>query len=106
MTERLEQLVKILEDDSHNSFVIYAIAKEYEKAGHPLVAETYYRKLKELDPSYIGLYYHLGKLYEALGRIELALETYEDGIFMAQKLGDQHSLAELKSAHTNLEMMI
>ena len=106
MTQRLVDLMKLLEEDPNDSFLLFAIAKEYENQGLLDQAEHYYLTLYKSNPSYVGLYYHLAKLYESKGMVEEALNYYDEGIFMANKMHDQHALAELKNAITNLELMI
>ena len=56
------------------------------------------------DPSYVGLYYHLGKLLERLERIEEAVSVYRDGIGIATRLKDLHARSELQSALLEAEM--
>jgi len=53
-----------LEASPDDSFLLFAIAKEHEKAGATDEALEYYLKLTATDPDYVGTYYHLGKLYE------------------------------------------
>lgn len=85
---------------------LFAIAKEYEQMSMPDQAEHYYLTLRKANPSYVGLYYHLARLYEDTGKVEDALNIYDEGIFMANKMRDQHALAELKNAKMNLELMM
>ena len=101
---RLEQLLELLESNSSDSFILFGIAKEYEGKENFEKALQFYLELKSKDPDYIGLYYHLGKLYETVEEFPLADETYQLGITVATKLNDQHSLQELKNAKLNLEM--
>lgn len=103
MTDRLKMLEQMLVDDPTDSFVWYAIAKEWEKTDPQKAVETYL-KLKEINPSYVGLYYHLGKLYEELEETDLARTAYDEGINVAKKQADFHSLSELSSARTNLDI--
>jgi len=102
-TTRLEQLKALLEQSPHDSFLIFALAKEYEKLGEQETALRYYLHLEEHDPAYVGAYYHLGKLYEKMGEAGLALETYDRGIEAARRAGDQHALGELAGARLGLE---
>ena len=60
--------------------------------------------LREKDPEYVGLYYHLGQLYEEMDEGEQALKVYEEGIAIAKNLKDFHALSELNGVKTNLEM--
>lgn len=100
---RIDTLLEFLKEDPEDGFVRFALAKEYEKIGTLKKALDTYLELKEIDINYIGLYYHLGGLYEKLGEKESALETYTQGIEIAKKMADFHSLSELHNAKTNLE---
>lgn len=101
---RIDSLLTFLKDDPDDGFVRFALAKEYEKMGTLKKALDTYLKLRELDSDYIGLYYHLGGLYEVLNEKKNALKTYEEGIIVAKKLADFHSLSELHNAKMNLEV--
>jgi tetratricopeptide (TPR) repeat protein len=104
MSDRIDQLIAFLTEDPGDSFIRYALAQEYQKRGQMYQARDAYLQLKESDPDYVGLYYHLGKLYEELGEKETAIETYESGIQVAKRLADFHALSELNTAKTNLEI--
>ena len=101
---RIEVLLAFLAEDPQDSFVRFALAKEYEKQALLKKALDTYLELYELDPSYIGLYYHLGKLYEELSQRDDALKAYTEGIALAKKIADFHALSELNTAKTNLEL--
>lgn len=100
---RLDILLKMFDADPGDSFVSYAIAKEYQSLGRLRDAVQQFSTLKKTDPEYVGLYYHLGKTYEALGETVHAIKAYQDGIEVSKKLKDFHALSELNSALTNLE---
>jgi tetratricopeptide (TPR) repeat protein len=101
---RIDSLLAFLKEDPEDSFIRFALAKEYEKLGTLKRALDTYLTLKEVDPDYIGLYYHLGGVYQLLGEKDQALKTYEEGIVLAKKIADFHSLSELHNAKINLEM--
>ena len=103
-TKRLEQLKNMLQSSPTDSFLLFAIAKEQEKLEEDKEALKYYNILIQNDPQYVGVYYHLAKLYEKQEVFAQALEIYTKGIQIARQLGDQHALAELSSAKLNLEM--
>jgi len=103
---RLDTLLTYLNDSPTDSFILFAIAKEYEKLDHLDRALKYYLQLKTADEDYVGLYYHLGKLYEEIDEDILALSTYADGIALAKKLKDLHALSELNNAKVNLELQL
>lgn len=94
--DRLAALLGFLRDDPEDAFTQFALAQEYQRRGDSDEALRYYEALVERQPAYVGTYYHLGKLYEALGREADALATYRSGI--AHAAGDPHARAELQSA--------
>lgn len=101
---RLAQLQNMLAESPDDSFLLFAVAKEYETADDLEQALAFYTQLVEKDADYVGTYYHLAKLYEKIEQPERALETYAQGMDVARRIGDQHALAELSSAKLNLEM--
>lgn len=106
ISERLEKLLKHLDESPDDAFLLFAVAKEYEKFEKLDKALTYYSHLKTTSPDYIGLYYHLGKFYEMISEDILAVKTYKEGIELAKKQGDFHSLSELNTAHTNINIQM
>jgi tetratricopeptide (TPR) repeat protein len=103
-TNRIERLKSIIVENPNDTFALFALAKELEKAGELENASQMIEKLLVIDKMYIGAYYHLAKIYEQLDEIKKALNIYEEGILIAQKLNDMHSLSELKNAKLNLEI--
>lgn len=101
-SNRLEQLYRFLEDRPEDDFLLFAIAKEYEKLENEEKAEMYYLKLQDLHPNYVGTYYHLGKLYERAEDFEVATEIYEKGMEVAKTIGDKHAFGELRGAYEML----
>lgn len=101
--DRLTHLLQFYEEDPNDPFTRFALAQEYVKRGEPEKALGIYEKLTIDHPDYVGTYYHLGKLYEGLGRKEQAIATYRTGIAAAQRLRDFHARAELQDALMNAE---
>lgn len=99
---RLQQLLQFQRESPDDSFIAFAIAKEYENLGERKQALDCYLQLKKQHPSYVGLYYHLGKLYEQLSKWKEAFETYKEGMAVARREGDRHALNELAGAKLNL----
>lgn len=103
MSPRLQYLLQLLETSPKDAFVLFAIAKEYENTGDEAQALTYYLRLRETEEGYVGLYYHLGKLYERRSEAENARAAYQQGIEISKKAGDRHALSELQAALLNLD---
>ncbi|MCE2789741.1 MAG: hypothetical protein LW630_07505 [Saprospiraceae bacterium] len=82
----MEFLKSCLEKDGEDSFVRFALAKEYENGGQLEEAVRQYLILEQNDPGYVGLYYHLGHAYAELGKLEEALMTFDRGIEVARKM--------------------
>ena len=101
--ERLHRLLQFLKNSPGDSFLTFAVAKEYESAGDEEQALVYYRRLVEQDPAYVGTYYHLGKLYERRRQYAAARQAYERGMEAAKQAGDRHALSELAGAQLGLE---
>ena len=101
---RIQYLQKMLEDDPNDIFIRYALGMELKNGNDPENAIKYLESVHKLDPSYLGVYYQLGKLYETLEQTDNALAIYSEGLQRAADVHDFHTLAELRNAKTNLEM--
>ena len=99
---RLERLLELLEENPVDAFSRFALAKEYERAGKKDEALNSYRDLLDMDPGYLGTYYHFGKLLESLGLDNQALDIYRLGIKKSGEVNDRHTLSELQNAYQNL----
>ena len=101
---RIDTLIKFLEEDPEDSFIKFALAKEYEKMGTLKKALDTYLELRKMDRKYVGLYYHLAALQVELSQPDEALKTYDEGIEIAKKAADFHALSELHTAKLNLDI--
>ncbi len=63
-----------------------------------------FENIRDNDPEYVGVYYHLAKLYVEFGENQKALETYKKGIEVAEAQNDAHSKSELAEALLTLEL--
>lgn len=101
---RIDRLLEFLAEDPNDPFVRFALATEYLKRGEDDAALELFEKLVVEHPGYVGTYFHLGKLYQRLGRPDDALKTFDDGIAAAAKAADHHALSELRSARMEIEI--
>lgn len=104
LENRLEQLHALLKDAPNDSFVLFALAKEYQKEGALSKSLEYFEKLYGTDPEYIGLYYHYGSVFKVFNQPLEAKRIFQEGIEMAEKLGATHDLKELNGALQLLEL--
>jgi len=99
---RIEKIIQMMAEGGKDSFLQHALALEYIKIGKDTEAHEQFVQLLAENPSYVGSYYHLGKLLERAGQSENAIETYEKGMQEAKKAGDQHAYNELMGARDEL----
>ena len=100
---RIEKLLEFMRTSDKDSFLQHALALEYIKVGKEEEARQLFNEILLREPSYVGSYYHLGKLYERTGDNKKAIRIYGRGIEEATKAGDNHSLNELRAALEELE---
>ncbi|HEY9002611.1 MAG TPA: tetratricopeptide repeat protein [Mucilaginibacter sp.] len=98
-SSRLEKLLEFLQNEPNDEFLQYALATEYLRLNDTEKALQYYENLVKNHPDYVGTYYHLGKLYEALNRKDDAISTYEKGMETAKRKRDNHAFSELQAVY-------
>ena len=96
---RLQKLLNFFENEPNDPFLKYALATEYLNSNEPGKALLYYEDLIINHADYVGTYYHLGKLYEALDRKTDAIRTYQNGMAIARKVNDMHAFSELQAVY-------
>jgi len=99
---RLEKLLEFIKNEPDDPFLKYALATEYLRINDTDKALSYYEDLTANHRDYVGTYYHLGKLYEALDRPDDAIKTYETGMEVARDQKDNHAFSELKGVYDEL----
>ena len=100
--DRIHKLLEFLKQSPEDSFLKHALGLEYIKIGNDTEARKMFESVLEVDPSYIGTYYHLAKLLERIGERTLAIEIYQLGMQKAKEAGDNHALGELRGAFEEL----
>jgi tetratricopeptide (TPR) repeat protein len=96
---RLEKLLEFFKNEPEDEFLKYALATEYLRLNETDKSLMYYEDLVNNHPRYVGTYYHLGKLYEALNRKDDAIATYEKGMAIAKEVRDNHAFSELQGVY-------
>jgi len=96
---RLDKLLEFIKNEPDDPFLKYALATEYLRLGETGQALAYFENLVTNHPAYAGTYYHLGKLYEAIGRKQDAINTYETGMKITREQRDNHAFSELQAVY-------
>ena len=100
---RIEKLLEYLKTANKDSFLQHALALEYIKVGNDEEDRKLFNELLLREPSYVGSYYHLGKLLERVADYEKAVRIYKRGMEEAKKAQDNHSYNELQGALEDIE---
>ena len=100
---RIEKLLEYMKTADKDSFLQHALALEYIKIDEDEKARNLFNELLLREPSYVGSYYHLGKLLERAGDFDKAIRIYKRGMEEAKKAGDNHAYNELQGALEDIE---
>jgi Tfp pilus assembly protein PilF len=100
---RIEQLQQLLRDEPADAFLQHALAMEYVSINENQKAVDILTQLLIDQPDYLASYYQLGQLFEKLGKVKEACETYRRGIELAKQQFKTKTMAELQSALSQLE---
>lgn len=103
---KIKQLARQIKHNPGDSFSKFALALEFRKEGEFKNARILFEDILSSDPDYVGVYYHLGKLYEALDRLNDAKELYQKGIKIAAEQKEARTEKELKEALQQLEIQM
>lgn len=103
MNNRLDSLLKLLEKEPDDSFLLYGVALEYVSAKNFDEAEKYFDKLLQLDPEYVPAYMQYAGLKEKQNMLQEAKNLYKQGIEIAKKAGDTHAAKEMEEFLDELE---
>ena len=87
-TQRIAQFQKMANDDPNNELGHFSLGKAYLEAGLPGDAVPSLKRVIELRRSMSKAYQLLGEAYEKLGRRDQAVEITQEGVAVADELGD------------------
>ncbi len=101
--DRIAKLKDYIKTAGKDSFLQHALALEYIKIKDDEEAKKLFNEILKREPTYIGSYYHLGKLLERTGDPQKALRVYQRGMEVATAANDHHSYTELQGAFEDLD---
>ncbi|MEX2573204.1 MAG: hypothetical protein WD317_02865 [Balneolaceae bacterium] len=101
--KNIQRLAGYVSKNPDDSFSKFALALELLKNNQGGKALVLFESIYERDPDYLGIYYHLGKLYQDLHRGIKAETCFREGIDLAEKQNERQTLSELKEALRMLE---
>lgn len=96
--DRVAQIKQLLVASPQDVFLNYALAMEHMSAEDETQAIIQLELVKSIQADYLPLYYQLAKCYESVGNTDKAIETYEQGMSVAEAAKDRKTFNELRSA--------
>ena len=97
--QMLEEFVAAKPEDS---FARYGLAMDCANSGDSANADLHFKKLIELNPSYVAAYFQFGQFLARTGRTQEARSMLTAGISTAQRTGDDHARSEMEAALADL----
>ncbi|MFU8812864.1 MAG: hypothetical protein ACNA78_07840 [Balneolaceae bacterium] len=97
-TSNISTLARRVQQNPQDSFSKFALALELLKIDEVHKARLLFESVREYDPDYVGVYYHLGQVYRRLDDHNHAVDIFRQGITVASGIGDQHARKELEEA--------
>lgn len=101
--QKISQLARSVQKDPADTFSQFALALELLKVNRVEKAQVLFEAILKQDSEYLGVYYHLGKLYQQRGMYSKAENLFKDGVKLAEKKGDLRTTSELLEAITQLQ---
>ena len=95
---RKEMIYGMLVKEPNDVFLNYALAMEHLSAEEFKEAEAQLIKVLNINPNYLPCYYQLGQVNEKLGRNDVALTYYRQGIDLAKSQNNNKAIGELNEA--------
>jgi tetratricopeptide (TPR) repeat protein len=94
---RLDKLLKMLETEPGDAFVLYGIAQEHANAERHADAVAFYDRCLAADPAYLYAYYHKAVSQQELGDVGGAKKTLGAGLKIARKAADAKAQSEMQT---------
>ena len=102
MSNRLPAMLKMLEREPNDAFLLYGVGIELKNSGDTAGALQKFARVIEVDPGYCYAYFQAAQVQEGDGNLAAARASLEAGIAAAKQKDDAHALSELSGA---LEML-
>ncbi len=101
MTRR-EKLLRMLQEDPDDAFLLYGLAMEDQSAEDWESALASFDRVLTVDPQSVAAYFQKGQILARLERPGDARSALEAGINVGRKIGDAHAVGEMTEFLQNL----
>lgn len=100
---RLTQIDAMLADDPNDPELRYMRAMELISLGDDAAAAQTFRDIIAIAPNYPPAYHMGGRTLHRLGRISEARTLLQQGIPIAQRIGNEHAAGEMQGLLDSLD---
>lgn len=100
---RKELIFDMLLKEPNDLFLNYALAMEHLSSEEFKEADEQLKKVLSIKADYLPCFYQLGQLNEKLGKNDIALTYYKQGVEIAKSQNNNKALGELNEAIWMLE---
>lgn len=100
--ERLEALKQLLEQEPHDTMLLFGLGNELFGLSRYAEAIPYFEEAVRVDPEYAAVYVYLARAYEEGNQLDLVRETLERGWGPAVRSGDRNLITELEDIRDRL----
>jgi len=100
--DRIEALRQLLEQEPHDTMLLFGLGNEYFSAGQYAEAIPHFEKAVQVDPEYAAVYVYLARAYEETNQPDLVRQTVERGWGPAVRSGDKNLIAEIEDIRERL----
>ena len=90
MTDRIDAIRRLLDQDPDDVFLHYSLAMECVAAGRTDEALAAFEACRALDANYIPAYVEAGKCARAAGHTDVARGLFQAALELAKSAGDSH----------------
>ena len=91
MTDRIEAIRKMLENQPEDVFLHYSLGMEYAAAERHADAIAEFKRCIELDEKHLPAQVEAGKALRSAGRLDEARRTFTAAMALAAELGQSHT---------------
>ena len=106
MSPILANLLKLIGSPRDGALLRYSIGNEYLKQDDPINASLHLREALQRDPKFSAAWKLLGKTLAESGQAKEAIDTYREGIVVAEARGDLQAAKEMKVYLRRLEKQL
>ncbi|MEX2600346.1 MAG: tetratricopeptide repeat protein [Balneolaceae bacterium] len=97
-SQKIRTLALNVKNNPGDIFSKFALALELLKNNQVQKALVLFESIYKHHPDYLGVYYHLGKLYQSMEEPQRSAQIFSEGIEIAKKRNDTRTLLELTEA--------